>query len=54
MHMILHLLQQRKDIPPAGKESHELHGQERSPVARLIIIEDADHLGIEGKLICVG
>ena len=33
------------DIPPAGKESHELHGQERSPVARLIIIEDADHLG---------
>ena len=29
------------DIPPAGKESHELHGQERSPVAGLIIIEDA-------------
>ena len=33
------------DVPPAGQESHELHGQERSPVARLIIIEDADHLG---------
>lgn len=32
------------DIPPAGVENSEIHN-EVAPVSRLIIIEDADHLG---------
>ena len=32
------------DIPPAGVENSEIHN-EIAPVSRLIIIEDADHLG---------
>ena len=32
------------DIPPAGVENSEIHS-ETAPVSRLIIIEDADHLG---------
>ena len=33
------------DTPPAGVENREVHGGETSYVSRLIIIEDADHLG---------
>ena len=33
------------DTPPAGIENHESNNQSSSKVSRLIIIEDADHLG---------
>ena len=33
------------DTPPAGKENRELNTSEAGYVSRLIIIEDADHLG---------
>ena len=32
--------------PPAGKESSEVHGKDRAPVSRIIVIEDADYLGL--------
>jgi len=33
------------DVPPAGEENHETKKNPSSKVSRLIIIEDADHLG---------
>ena len=33
------------DAPPAGKENREINSDEERYVSRLIIIEDADHLG---------
>ena len=33
------------DVPPAGEENHETKKNYSSKVSRLIIIEDADHLG---------
>jgi len=33
------------DVPPAGEENHEFKKSSSSKVSRLIIIEDADHLG---------
>ena len=33
------------DVPPAGEENHEAKKNSSSKVSRLIIIEDADHLG---------
>ena len=35
----------KTDIPPAGVENRELNGDKSLQVSRLIIIEDADHLG---------
>ena len=33
------------DIAPAGVENRDLHSEGKQPVSRIIIIEDADHLG---------
>jgi len=36
---------EKNDIAPAGVENKQIHEEGKQPISRLIIIEDADHLG---------